>query len=117
RIFSLAELKVETASNQTSTLPAIRKTKAVELQEKLQTDKGSLTEAQDDVEENGLENQVVNEQAVTTIRLFFAGMTSSGVTVLLGAVVFLFSQIEEIIPDNVYNDATTLVLKLSVTII
>ena len=117
RIFSLAELKVETASNQTSTLPAIRKAKAAELQEQLQTDKGSLTEAQDDVEENGLENQVVNEQTVTTKRLFFAGMTSSGVTVLLGAVLFLFSQIEEIIPDNVYNDATTLVLKLSVTII
>lgn len=100
RIFSLAELKVETASNQTSTLPAIRKAKAAELQEQLQTDKGSLTEAQDDVEENGLENQVVNEQTVTTKRLFFAGMTSSGVTVLLGAVLFLFSQIEEIIPSQ-----------------
>lgn len=117
RIFGLAELKVETASNQTTELPAIRKEEAGHLQQQLQTDDDEPMDPIDISEEGPLEKPIVNQQTVTTKRLLFAGMTSSGVTVLLGGILFLFSQVEEIIPDHLYDDATTLVLKLSVTII
>lgn len=103
RIFGLAEIKIETASKTSSNLKAVKKSAAIMIQNQLK-----ISEQENEEQMSSIaEEPDINKQVVTNQRLFFAGMTSSGVGVLFVGAWVIFSQLEEFIPDYVYESVTS----------
>ena len=100
RIFKLVKVQIDTASSGGGAevnLSAVKITKAARLRRALQNEQKTA---------NGEEKVVEYPQRkVSWGNLFIAGSTSGTAGVLLVAILAVFSQIEELIPSNVYKSA------------
>lgn len=100
RIFRLVKLQIDTASNSGGAevyLSAISVSDAEQLRTILQKEKM--------VSEENEKEMAVIEQKVSWRRLFIAGSTSGSAGFIILAVLTIFSQIEELIPRNAFNQA------------
>lgn len=101
RLFKLAKVQIETASSgqqAEASLGAVSYTKGVELRDQLKYKKvkteDELTEA-DKIEEN--------QKQISFKDLLLAGITSGGLGIILGFFFFGLSEVEEFIPETVYD--------------
>lgn len=100
RLFKLVKVQIDTASSGGGAevnLSAVKLTKATRLREALQKDPKNVAEEQEVVQ--------YPQQKVSWNNLFIAGSTSGTAGFLLVAMLAVFSQIEELIPSNVYKSA------------
>lgn len=117
RLFGLAELSVETAStsgDSVSSLDALTLKQAHDIRTHLQepsevTIEDETVEALSTPEPEIKQPQAIPVMKITYTRLFIAGLTSGGVGVIIMLLLALFSQLQEIIPENFYNKAFALI--------
>lgn len=98
RLFKLVEVQVDTASNSGGAevyLSAVPLREAGQLRAILQQNK------KEETEQTNTEEPI--NQKITWRRLFIAGSTSGSAGVIILAVLTLFSQVEELIPQSVFN--------------
>src|SRR5699024_11000837 len=116
RLMHLVKVQVDTASSGSSEmeLSAVRTKHAYELRQVLQH------KSEADVEEDSI--SLAEEKApasnitrkMTWGRLFIAGTTSGSIGVILVALLFVYSQAGQFIPENVFNDTVLWLIQLSV---
>lgn len=104
RLFGLVQLTIETAGGKTEPevhLIAISHEEAEIIRNDLLYDDLSQELVQDNiVHEDGRDDYVWR---LSTHRLFIAALTSSGIAIALSAVVALFSQIEQFLPESIFE--------------
>lgn len=112
RLFKLVHVKIDTASNSGDaevSLSAVRMSDAVALRTILQHHK-SQEEAEREAKEK-------TKETISWKRLFIAGSTSGSAGVIILAVLTVFSQIEELIPRDLYDTAFHYIINLSLVLI
>lgn len=116
RLMHLVKVQVDTASSgsREMELSAVRTKHAYELRQVLQHK--SETDAEEDptslAEEKALDSNITRK--MTWGRLFIAGTTSGSIGVILVALLFVYSQAGQFIPENVFNDTVLWLIQLSV---
>lgn len=99
RLFGLVKLTIETAGGGAEPevqLVAIRREEAEKIR---------LALLQTSVEKGNDEREADPIWTLSNERLFIAALTSSGVGIVISAVLALFSQIEEFLPETIYEKA------------
>lgn len=112
RLFKLVKVQIDTASSGGGAeveLSAIKLGKAAKLRRALQKGKRS-NESTEEMVQNPIKN-------VTWRNLFIAGSTSGTAGFLLVAMLALFTQIEELIPQAVYKSAYSFVIQSGIIFI
>lgn len=102
RIFKLVQVQIETASSGNAaeaSLPAVKLREGEALRAELKYRKVQEEPAQEVYENRG---NVIKKE-ITFKSLLLAGVTSGGIGVILGVIIVALQQIEDIIPDNVYD--------------
>lgn len=101
RVFKLAKVNIETASSgqqAEAALAAVKYKKGIELREQLKyrksTAEGELLEEEEIAE---------TKKQISFKDLLLAGMTSGGLGIILGFFFFGLSEVEEFIPETVYD--------------
>ena len=95
RLFKLVRLNIETAGNLTDSelsIKAMEKTTAYQLKKALEGDAV------------GLEEEAGHGYKVTTDRLFFAGLTSGGVGIIMLVMIGFLSQFAFLLPDHIWDN-------------
>lgn len=113
RLFKLVKVQIDTASSGDGAevdLSAIKLTKAAKLRRALQKGKRAKTS------EETVEDYLPKEK-VSWRRLFIAGSTSGTAGFLLVAMLAVFSQIEELIPQAAYKSAYSFVVQSGIVFI
>lgn len=106
RIFKLVKVQIDTASSGGGaevSLSAIKAEDGIRLRKAL---KRQETESADEEKKA----PTFPTEKITWQRLFIAGTTSGSIGIILAAVMAGFSQIEELIPQNMYNTAYSWVI-------
>src|SRR5699024_6653828 len=103
RIFKLVKVKIETASSGQGAEAAV---KAVSREE------GELSDFSSEEEQT-----TYPSDTITTKRLFLAGTTSGSIGVLLALAAVFFSQIEQFIPEDFFDETLKWVVGLSLIFI
>ena len=101
RLFKLVKVQIDTASSGDGAevnLSAVKITKAAKLRRALKKERTTMPEDDDEVETTKHPQKKISWQ-----NLFIAGSTSGTAGFLLVAMLAVFSQIEEMIPPNVYK--------------
>src|SRR5699024_5243743 len=116
RLMHLVKVQVDTASSGSSEmeLSAVRTKHAYELRQVLQH-KSEADVEEDSIslaEEKGPASTITSN--VTWWWLFIAGSTSGSIGVILVALLFVYSQAGQFIPENVFNDTVLWLIQLSV---
>lgn len=115
RLFKLMKVQIETAGSSDgaeATLAAVTIKEAELLREQL------LLRTNEDREESGLlEKKLQPSQTISFKRLFIAGSTSGSIGVIMAIVAFGFSEIEQFIPDHVYDQTIQWLISLSLAMI
>lgn len=117
RIFKLTRVNIETAGSGTGAEASLKAVKLVEgetLRKELKTAKSNQVDKDEAIN--------IPETARPTLkipfkRLFIAGSTSGSIGVILALAAFGFSELEQFIPDNFYDDTLERVIELSVIFI
>src|SRR5699024_9536714 len=113
RILGLVQVSVDTAAGGNGEiLSAVRLKDAKVLREALKT--GQSDDESDEPEE---ELNTYPKKKITTGKLFVAGMTSGGAGFLFLGGLFLFSQVEQFIPESTYERTFDYLIQLSVVFI
>src|SRR5699024_10359252 len=113
RLLKLVQVQIDTASSGDGaevSLSAIDRRTAKKLRGALQKDK--RTEIKGDSSP-----EVHVSKKITWRRLFIAGTTSGSVGIILLAFLAFFSQIEEFVPDKVYNAAYVWIIGVGIAVI
>lgn len=107
RLFSLVKLKIETAGGGAEPevqLIAISREEAEEIRAELLRKKTDVDPVQ---EEEQIEQKIEEEQQVKWTlgmkQLVIAAITSSGIGIVISAIVALFSQVEQFVPEAIYE--------------
>src|SRR5699024_7744217 len=120
RLIHLVKVQVDTASSGDSAemeLSAVRTKHAYELRKVLKN-KTVKTPAPSETDVNEKEAAVPHSiRKITWGRLFIAGTTSGSIGVILLALLFLYSQAGQFIPENIFNDTVMWIIQLSVVFI
>src|SRR5699024_10795473 len=114
RLFKLVKVQIDTAGSGDGSevdLSAIQITKAAKLRHALQKGKKAKTT------EEATENYLPPKQKISWRRLFIAGSTSGTAGFLLVAMLAVFSQIEELIPQVAYKSAYSFVVQSGIVFI
>lgn len=120
RIFKLVKVKIETAGSGMGTeasLKAVRLPVGEAVREELKTLQKKTTETaetNETIEEPKRNNP---SQKITAKRLFFAGTTSGSIGILLVLFSFLFSELEQFIPDGYYENTFQTIVSFGIIII
>lgn len=112
RLFKLVHVQIDTASssdNAEVNLSAIRTSDANQLR--------SILQQRERKEETESELEEVTRKQISWKRLFIAGSTSGSAGFIVFALLTLFSQIEQLIPSNIYDTAYDWVVNMSIVII
>lgn len=102
RIFKLVRVQIETASSGTSaeaSLPAVKLQEGEALRAELKYRKTVDESAQENTKHQ--EDEVKKE--ITFQRLLLAGVTSGGIGVILGIIALALQEVEDFIPDGIYD--------------
>ncbi|WP_072890922.1 PH domain-containing protein [Ornithinibacillus halophilus] len=120
RIFKLVKVEIETASSGSGAEASL---KAVSLKdgEALRNELKNVKQVDDSAGEN-LEEELQNEipvisQKITVKRLFLAGTTSGSIGVIAAIAAVGFSELEQFIPDDFYDETLELIVSLSIVIL
>lgn len=114
RIFGLVKVQIETASSggaAEASLSAVRKSEG----ERIRNELKSLTSNIDRTVETEKQQEPI--QKISFGRLFIAGTTSGSIGVILALVVFASQELEQFIPDTVYENTITWLIGLSLLFI
>lgn len=114
RLFKLVEVQIDSASSSGEAevyLTAVNVADAKKLRRALQAKK-VVTNVETEVQEH-----VIAKQKISWQRLFIAGSTSGSAGIIILALLTLFSQIEELIPRNIFNQVYSWLIQLSVVFI
>src|SRR5699024_8333050 len=95
-------------------LSAVKIADAQLLRQVLKKAKQSKTEEETDSSIDSAEETINPKRKITWKRLFIAGSTSGSVGVILLAMLFLFSQTGEFIPESVYDQTFQWIIQLSI---
>lgn len=113
RFLKLVRVKIETAGTglgSEATLTAVKLPEGEQLRSELKRER---------VAEDRLE-EVADEQApsrrITFKRLFLSGTTSGSIGIIAALLAFAFSEMEQFIPDNIYENTINWVIGLSIVI-
>jgi len=101
RLFKLVKVQIDTASSGDGAevnLSAVKITKAAKLRRALKKERTTMPE-----DDNEVETTKHPQKKISWQNLFIAGSTSGTAGFLLVAMLAVFSQIEEMIPPNVYK--------------
>ncbi|MFC4559904.1 PH domain-containing protein [Virgibacillus kekensis] len=116
RIFKLTRVQIETAGsgmNAEASLRAVRLSEGAALRSELKTvqSKQSAEVHDETPEAQGPSRKITNK------RLFIAGSTSGRVGVVFAILALFFSELEQFIPDRVYDETLNWVVSLSIIFI
>lgn len=114
RLFKLVHVQIDTASGSGDAevnLSAIRVSDANKLRTLLQKRNN-----QEEMDSTPIEQEVITKN-ISWQRLFIAGSTSGSAGVIIIAIFTIFSQIEELIPNNLYDTAYEWFVSLSVVLL
>lgn len=117
RIFKLVKVQIDTASSGGGaevSLSAIKTEDAHNLRRELKREKYQEQKIQHDTESEKKESTPYPTKKINWKRLFIAGSTSGSAGVILLAMLFLFSQTEAFIPEDVYSKAFQWIIQLSI---
>ncbi|GAA0322520.1 PH domain-containing protein [Oceanobacillus oncorhynchi subsp. oncorhynchi] len=125
RIFGLTKVAIETAGNDSSTdaaLSAVRMEDGRMLHDELKYKKhvpetGELETEVSDNEQQEQDEAHLPKRTITIQALLITGSTSASFGILIGLFGVAFSQVETLIPDQFYDDATRWLLSLGMQII
>lgn len=112
RLFNLAHVQIDTASSGDGaevSLIAIDKKTAKQLQRALTS--VEITTEEEQVQQHG------QAKEISWQRLFIAGLTSGSIGVIFLALLAVFSQFEEFVPDRMYNSAYVWLVSLGLVFI
>ncbi|MUK89722.1 PH domain-containing protein [Ornithinibacillus sp. L9] len=112
RLFKLVKVQIETAG---SGMNAEASLKAVTLQDGEQIRRELKSVRSTSIEESEIEEYP--SQKISKKRLFIAGSTSGSIGVMLAIAAFGFSELEQFIPDDFYNNTYEWVIGLGLAII
>ncbi|PAV30706.1 hypothetical protein CIL05_06285 [Virgibacillus profundi] len=110
RIFNLVKVKIETAGSGMSSeasLTAVKLAEGERLRNELKKERTPL---------NDVEEQLVDEEPSYKIsfkRLFLAGSTSGSIGIILALFAFVFSELEQFIPNRFYDNTVEWIIGLS----
>ena len=116
RIFKLVRVQIETASSGTAaeaSLPAVKLREGESLRRELKYRKAA---DRLDEEEDSLQVPAVKKE-ITFGRLLLAGVTSGGVGVILGIIALALQEVEDFIPDNIYDSTIAWFVSTSIVTI
>ena len=115
RIFKLTKVQIDTASSGGGAevnLSAVKVSDGEKLREALK--KVTVTPTTETEDEEKVDNP---EQKISWKRLFIAGTTSGSAGIIIAALLAGFSQIQQLIPDNVYDATFNWVIGLGLVLI
>lgn len=115
RIFRLVNVQIDTASSGEGAevnLSAVKVSDGVKLRKALKKTVNTLADETD----SDVKHEYPKER-VSWKRLFIAGTTSGSVGIILAAVFAGFTQIEELIPENIYESTFNWLINLSIMFI
>lgn len=114
RILNLVRVSVMTADGESeTTFMAVKREDAEKLRHALK--QGKTQEMLEDDNQDVVSGNL--KKSISWKHLFLAGMTSGSAGFLIIGGLFLFSQIQEAIPDGVYEDALDYLIQLSIILI
>ncbi|HLR70468.1 MAG TPA: PH domain-containing protein [Pseudogracilibacillus sp.] len=114
RLFQLVQVQIDTASSGGGaevSLSAVKVAEAERLRKTLKKRQTTQTESEEQLE------KVYPRKKITWGRLFIAGTTSGSVGIILAAILAGFTQIEELIPQNIYNSTFTWIINQGVILL
>ncbi|SDJ45105.1 putative membrane protein [Salimicrobium halophilum] len=114
RIFGLTKVQIETAGsdeNVDASLSAVLFSEGERVQSELKTGKRTSLEDEEEVEKE------YPSETLGYGRLALTGATSDNAIIILGLMWLLYSQANQIIPDEVYEQVTTWVLSLAIQVL
>src|SRR5699024_2797216 len=120
RIFRLGKVQIDTASSGAGaevSLSAVKIEDAQLLRRVLKKEKQAASGAESDTSIHSGKEPVYPKRKITWTRLFIAGTTSGSVGVILVAMLFLFSQTGEFIPESIYDQTFQWIIQLSIVFI
>nr|GGG87651.1 UPF0699 transmembrane protein YdbT [Virgibacillus oceani] len=116
RLFKLVSVKIETAGSGTgaeAALKAVKLTEGKQLREELK----EIPEQKSMLFDEQTDNIRKPSAKIEFKQLFLAGTTSGSIGIILAILAFLFSEIEQFIPDAFYDNTYQMIIKLSITVI
>src|SRR5699024_4892821 len=120
RLFKLGKVQIDTASSGAGaevSLSAVKTADAQLLRQVLKKGKQSGNGVASDFITDHVEETTNPTRKITWKRLFIAGSTSGSVGVILLAMLFLFSQTGEFIPESAYDQTFQWIIQLSIVLI
>ncbi|ASN07473.1 hypothetical protein CFK40_19865 [Virgibacillus necropolis] len=116
RIFKLVKVNIETAGSGVGTEASLKAVK-LEMGEALREELKTVQKPIENDERNEGTNYNLPKQKITTKRLFLAGTTSGSIGILFVIMTFLFSELEQFIPDSYYENTFQTIISFSIIII
>lgn len=114
RFLKLVRVKIETAGSglgSEASLTAVKLSEGEQLRSELKRERVSA-----DQTEEVVENQAPVRK-ITFKRLFLSGTTSGSIGIIAAIFAFVFSEMEQFIPDNIYESTINWVIGLSIVIL
>src|SRR5699024_4929612 len=115
RIFKLVKVQIDTASSGGGAEVDLSAVTVAEGERRRRALKKSKEQVALETEE--VEEIAYPQQRISWKRLFIAGTTSGGVGIILAAVLAGFSQIEQLIPQEMYNATFTWIVGLGIMLV
>lgn len=116
RLFKLVRVQIETASGGSKAEASLAAVTLVE-GERLRKELKRLHYTENDGEIDIPDREPVAKREITFQQLLLAGMTSGGIGIILGFIGLGLSELEEIIPENVYDYTFDWLLSSTITAI